>query len=95
MPRHAARHAHGSRNGLDAASEAESLWATQQKGDLQTHHTVDIAEVLAKRQARRRRSKLETSSSEGVKNVAVSGQEIGGSSAAPGIPVSGIAEGTR
>ena len=72
----------GSRNGIDSATLAESDHAAAQLGDLKTHKAPDLAEVLAARAAMRRSSKLQSVGSEGVKKVAVSGQEIGGSSAA-------------
>lgn len=75
MPRRGAskRYSVGTRSGVEGGSgsswQEESAHAAAQKGDLLTRNVISLSEALALRQATKRKSRLSSASTEGVKNL--------------------------
>lgn len=74
MPRRGAskRYSVSTRSGVESGSggaswQEESAHAAAQKGDLLTRNVISLSEALALRQATKRKSRLSSASTEGVK----------------------------
>lgn len=100
MPRRGAskRYSVGTRSGVEGGSgtswQEESANAAAQKGDLLTRNVISLSEALALRQATKRKSRLSSASTEGVKMTEVASSLPQGSGSGSGAPSGGAGGGS-